>query len=480
MGVILNNRCHKLYEVKRIVQASAARLRLLWKVACGSVGASVPMVKRLYTSMIRSIIDYSSSMLLPLRKSYIGILEIIQNKAARSIIGAPKSVRQEILRNEAGLHPIHHRIARTAIIQLYRSIMTDDDGLTRDTLIHSYPRRLKNGWVTAARQLIEDSSMKEYLDVTKIDVKDIPPWSVPETEILLSALKGKKEEMNPALLKDDYFQRLDSIQGERVHYYTDGSLLEDGRAGSGVTVYQNGEESELLGITGALSIINRNKDNAIIATDSLSALQSLTPRKAGSNIIVRRAIDLLSQIRRANRMVTFIWVPSHIGIKGNERADELAKEGARKERVDYKLTPSLSMLKDSVGMEIMQRYNEKIEILKETHSSIRKYLEITGGKPPDYKLCGLESRREQTTYSRLRMQSRYLWEVLPAVSPSETCCRLCGELRKHTLSHYLVECEEITHYRPQGLSEVDLLKHFLQPGVLKRVINTHPKFACSR
>ncbi|XP_064085394.1 uncharacterized protein LOC135200717 [Macrobrachium nipponense] len=237
-------------------------------------------------------------------------------------------------------------------------------------------------------------------------------------------------------------------------------------------------QSELLGITAALSIINRNKDNAIIATDSLIALQSLTPRKAESNIIVRRAIDLLSQIRRAGRMVAaFIWVPSHIEIKGNERADELAKEGARKERVDNKLTPSLSMLKDSVGMEIMRRYSERIEMLKETHSSIRKYLEITGGKPPDYKLCGLESRREQTTYSRLRMQSRYLWEVLPAVSPSETCCRLCGELRKLTLSHYLVECEEITHYRPQGLSEVDLLKHFLQPGVLKRVINTHPKFA---
>ncbi|XP_066960691.1 uncharacterized protein [Macrobrachium rosenbergii] len=461
-------------------------------------GCNVPVVKRLYTSMIRSITDYSSSILLPLRKSYIGILEIIQNKAARSIMGAPKSVKQEILWNEAGLHPIHHRITRKAIIQLHWSIMTDDEGLTRDTLIHSYPKRLKNGWVTAARQLIENSSMKEYLDTIRIDVKGIPPWSIPEIEISLSTLKGKKEEMNPALMENDCFQRLDSIQGEWVHYYADGSLTEDGRAGSGVTVYQNGEEvyslslrssdgcsisqSELLGIATALSIMKRNKDNAIIATDSLSALQSLTPRKAESNIIVRRAIALLSQIRRAGRMVTFIWVPSHIGIIGNERADELAKEGARKERVDYKLAPSLSMLKDSAGMETTQGYNERIERLKETHSSVRKYLKIIEGKPPDYKLCGLESRREQTTYSRLRMQSRYLWEVLPAVSPSETCCKLCGELWKHTLSHYLVECEEITHYRPKGdrLSEVDLLKHFLQPSVLKRVLTSHPKFACSK
>ncbi|XP_068238957.1 uncharacterized protein [Palaemon carinicauda] len=302
--------------------------------------------------------------------------------------------------------------------------------------------------------------------------------------------------MNPALLKNEYFQRLDSIKGERVHYYTDGSLLEDGRAGSGVTVYQNGAEvhslslrstdgcsvlqSELLGITAALSIIKRNKDNAIIATDSLSALQSLTPRKAEANTIVRRAIDLLSQIKQAGRMVAFIWVPSHIGIRGNERADELSKEGARKERVDYKLIPSLNMLKVSVGMEIMNSYNERIEMLKETHTSIRKYLEITEGKPPDYKLLGLESRREQTTYRRLWMQNRYLWEVLPAASPSETCCRLCGGLRKHTLSHYLVECEEITLYSPWGLSGVDLLKHFLQPGVLKKVVATKPKFACSR
>ncbi|XP_068229752.1 uncharacterized protein [Palaemon carinicauda] len=299
--------------------------------------------------------DYSSSMLMPLRmrKSYIGILEIIQNKAARSIQGALKTVRQEILRNGACLKPIHHRLAITVIIQWYRSIMTDDDGLTRDTPIHGYSKRLKNGWVTTARQLIKAYSMKEYLDVTKVDVKSILPWSIPETEILLLTLKGKTEEVNPALLKNDYFQRLDSIKGERVHYYTDGSLLEDGRAGSGVTVYHNGvevhslslrssdgcsvQQSELLGITAALSIIKRNKDNVIIATGSLSVLQSLTPRKAESNTIVRRAIDLITQIKQAGRVVAFIWVPSHLGIRGNERADKVAKEGARKERVDYKL-----------------------------------------------------------------------------------------------------------------------------------------------
>ena len=102
--------------------------------------------------------------------------------------------------------------------------------------------------------------------------------------------------------------------------------------------------------------------------------------------------------------------------------------------------------------------------------SIEKYFMLTKGDPSRYKEAKLETRRQQTTYSRLRLQNRYLWEVLPIAKVSDAKCKLCEEPRKHTLGHYLLECEALDGHGPQGnnVSEEEKLSYFLQPDVLKK------------
>ena len=39
--------------------------------------------------------------------------------------------------------------------------------------------------------------------------------------------------------------------------------------------------------------------------------------------------SLLKQLANQNKTIAFQWVPSHIGVFGNEMADELAKKGTR-------------------------------------------------------------------------------------------------------------------------------------------------------
>ncbi|KAG5886899.1 hypothetical protein JTB14_003800 [Gonioctena quinquepunctata] len=79
-------------------------------------------------------------------------------------------------------------------------------------------------------------------------------------------------------------------------------------------------------ISEALKYIeNHNIERAAICSDSLSSLYKLKDVYTHDPLtnIMRTT---LQRIRSRNSEVIFIWIPSHIGIHGNEMADKAAKE----------------------------------------------------------------------------------------------------------------------------------------------------------
>ena len=48
--------------------------------------------------------------------------------------------------------------------------------------------------------------------------------------------------------------------------------------------------------------------------------------------IIAKVLELYSKLRQ-NKTIKFMWIPSHIGIKGNTMADDLAKEAVDKKVV---------------------------------------------------------------------------------------------------------------------------------------------------
>ncbi|XP_055592582.1 uncharacterized protein LOC129744196 isoform X2 [Uranotaenia lowii] len=124
-------------------------------------------------------------------------------------------------------------------------------------------------------------------------------------------------------------------------YFTDGSLIEES---TGFGVFNETTSAsynlqspcsvyiaELAAIHWALdSIASRPVGHYYIVTDSLSsvdAIRSIRPGKH-SPFFLEKIRDTLSALTRRRFPITFVWVPSHCSIVGNEKADSLAKVGA--------------------------------------------------------------------------------------------------------------------------------------------------------
>jgi ribonuclease HI len=166
---------------------------------------------------------------------------------------------------------------------------------------------------------------------------------------------------HPAIEIGGFVDWNDSIEDSENVIYTDGSKL-DGKVGAGLVHYEHGEErwkdckrlpdfasvfqAELVAINEALDHIN----NAgivvdwLLLSDSRSALQAIICRW-NTNEIVNDIQNKLLSIRTRGISVRLKWVKAHIGIDGNEKADELAKEGTLKEEVDSDCAMPSSLVK---------------------------------------------------------------------------------------------------------------------------------------
>jgi hypothetical protein len=63
----------------------------------------------------------------------------------------------------------------------------------------------------------------------------------------------------------------------------------------------------------------------IIYVDSLSVLQSLSSPNYRSNPLIFKVLSHLDGLKSKGFTILFCWIPSHVGIHGNEIADKAAK-----------------------------------------------------------------------------------------------------------------------------------------------------------
>lgn len=174
---------------------------------------------------------------------------------------------------------------------------------------------------------------------------------------------------------------------------------------------------------------NIPESKLLITTDSLSALQGIS-QLYPTHAIIQQIKDEIFNLHEQNKNITFIWVPSHVGIEGNEEVDLLASKAASDENVillnkiphsDHK-GPINAHVTD-IWQSIWTENNTK---MKEVAPHIGIHLPM-----PD-------ERREQVVINRLRIgHTRLTHQYLLKKEPPPICLNCNTQL---TIKHLLTEC----------------------------------------
>ena len=387
-----------------------------------------------------------------------------------------------------------------ATTQLLKSINTKDDGLVRNRLIGPATTTVKlHRWTTMARQLIRDKDYQQYVHHNSYRIDPIPPWKIQTPSIFYGQYDLRKETLPTSVLRAEFFERIHEQGHADYTIYCDGSLQDNGRAGSGMAVFKGDKhlqnhdmrirvsdnssttQSELLAITAALKKIGTLKGSFNIISDSKSALQSLESTSPTCELLAARINTLLSKECEKGKRIRLFWAPSHSGIIGNEVADRLAKEACDKEVEDYRLPLSTRQLAGELRKMLQERYWEYLLTKKLDSYSLSTYIDVTNGIPPVYHTHGLVKRRDQTAYSRIRLGYKYLWEIGVPTTAQNKRCAICHVDGGHCLNHYAGECPYLAeYYNSEAPSNIERLKHILGDNIVARIKKRYPLFASAR
>ena len=110
--------------------------------------------------------------------------------------------------------------------------------------------------------------------------------------------------------------------------------------------FQKKPSAEIYAIDLALDLISTsNSKKCILHSDSISVLQSLKYTKL-ENLLILKIFNKLNSLIHCKKVI-FCWIPSHIGIQRNDKADSLAKDAINM-TPDKNIKPAYTDLKTKI------------------------------------------------------------------------------------------------------------------------------------
>jgi len=284
-----------------------------------------------------------------------------------------------------------------------------------------------------------------------------PPWNplILRTNIL--RLPKKKVNCSQEILNKIAIQVNSKAAKDQLAIFTDGSVNQiSGHSGASIhcsfqtsswrlSDYCSTLQTELFAIDKALTLaISTNHKEINIYTDSLSAIQALYKSPDENIMLMTTLLYKIQVLHKKGSQVILNWIPSHIGIIGNEIAERAASEATLYQNINFHIPPSCSQIKKTIRLNFQREIvNQHLACVSKGSYSASWYKTVTNYQRVN--ITNTMPREQVVIIHRLRLGYKCNWEIAERVLRE---CTYCQQETTEPLLHYLLSCKIIEHIRP--------------------------------
>lgn len=379
LGVTFDSKLNFMKHIEITKAKNLRNLNIIKILASPKNGVNAEQLIKISNTIIRPSIEYGCQIYSTASKSNLEKLNPIYNSAIRISIGALCTSPISSLHAEAHTYPLNDRFQELNAKYIFKvKSNSNHPNFTLLNTLQPNNNRLKSGLQKTIEFLLNNNIRTE--DFQQKMATNFPPWhtNVVKTDTSLSQLISKSD--HPNLINSQTLQFLNERYKTQLKIYTDGSKTSQSTAYGiysdhlklNIKVRINREssifEAESQAILSALELTDNNYDT-IILTDSLSAVKAIQSFQQ-SNYTIQKIQNTLKE--KTN--IKIVWIPSHIGITGNENADRLANSAHLTPNKINKTISNIDAyrsLKHIMFINRQEMWNKSSDKLKNVKSSLK-------------------------------------------------------------------------------------------------------------
>ena len=460
-------------HLKKLKSGCQKLLGIMKMISYQSYGATQACLVKIYRTYVRSKLDYGSIVYTSATQTELQKLDVVANEALRIATGAFASTPVEslyVLANESKLAERRETLSLRYYLKI-KSQLSSPVGPCISQQNQVSPTANNKTFYNRIQQTIKNLNLPKFIIQPEFSYTGqqctVPKYAQRRPVVDRSLTKYPKETTPPAVYLSEFAALREEKFAGYNEIYTDGSKTST-RAGSAavtrdkcstatITPEASIYMAEAYALELAVGMVERSNSLLnVIYTDSRSCIESFLT--ASSHPTIRKVIWKLHKLGEKGVTVKLCWIPSHVGIRGNDRADQKAKDAAKR-------TGTITYLpiyyKDYYPTVARRQYESRAETWRTLRNNkLRSIKDDILPFPP----LSNENRREEVVLNRVRAGHTRLTHGHIMESGPPPVCPFCNDSIL-TINHIFVECPQLARNRERhfGMRQPLHLRYVVGP-----------------